>query len=101
LPVQRLSGQSVVVRPVSLPGVLLIGLLSVVIVLLVIAFAIVMIPLLVVSGLAYAAYRALRGAALRKRNELLNRDDLGRQNVRVLRSTPPAGRDVSDQTSPS
>jgi hypothetical protein len=101
LSVQRVAGQSVTVRPVSLPGVLLIGLLAVVIVVAVIAFAIVAIPLLIVSGLAYTGYRALTGAAARKRNELLNRDDLGRQNVRVLRSTPPAGQDVADQSSQS
>lgn len=87
------------VRRVSLPGVLLIGLLAVVIAAGVIAFAIVAIPLLIASGLAYTGYRALTGAAARKRNELLNRDEVGRQNVRVLRASPPAGQDVADQAS--
>lgn len=50
--------------------------------------AVVAIPVAIVAGLGFAGYRALKGAAKAKANELLNRDDAGRQNVRVLRSAP-------------
>lgn len=50
--------------------------------------AVVAVPVAIVAGLGFAGYRALKGAARAKTNELLNRDDAGRQNVRVLRSAP-------------
>ena len=55
---------------------------------LIVAFAVVAIPLLIVTGLAFGAYRALKSLTVRKTNELLNRDGAGRHNVRVLRSAP-------------
>jgi hypothetical protein len=50
--------------------------------------AVVAIPVTIVAGLGFAGYRALKRLTTRKTNELLNRDEVGRQNVRVLRSAP-------------
>lgn len=61
--------------------------LAIAIIVVVIAFAVVAIPLAIIGGLGYAGYRALTAAARRKTNELLNRDDAGRRNVRVFRGT--------------
>jgi len=68
-------------------GLLVLAVLAVIVVLL-IASAVVVIPILIVTGLAFAGYRAARTFAVRKTNELLNRDGAGRHNVRVLRSGP-------------
>lgn len=51
--------------------------------------AAIVIPLAVVAGLGFAGYRALTRAARRKTNEILNRDDDGRKNVRVRRTGEP------------
>ena len=58
---------------------------------LIVAFAVVAIPVLIVTGLAFGGYRALKSLTVRKTNELLNRDDAGRHNVRVLRSPTVQG----------
>jgi hypothetical protein len=65
---------------------LAIMLVLIVVVGLIVAFAVVAIPLLIVTGLAVGGYRVLKAKAVRKTNELLNRDEAGRHNVRVLRS---------------
>ncbi|HZW06679.1 MAG TPA: hypothetical protein VFF65_06120 [Phycisphaerales bacterium] len=84
---QRLHGQ-VVVRRTSPLAVVLIVLLVLALLALFFVVAVVAIPVAIVAGLGFAGYRALKGAARRKTNELLNRDEVGRQNVRVLRSGP-------------
>ncbi|MFT3683425.1 MAG: hypothetical protein QM783_00630 [Phycisphaerales bacterium] len=83
---ERLGGGRVVARPISPVAAVGFLLLALVIIALMIVFAVVAIPLAIIAGLGYAGYRALTGAARRKTNELLNRDDAGRKNVRVTRS---------------
>lgn len=85
--VQRISGQPGLRRVSPLVALLIMALL-VVVVLLVVVFAVVMIPVLIVVGVCFALYRGVKRFARAKTNRVLNRDDAGRQNVRVLRSSP-------------
>ncbi len=80
-------------RPVSPLAAVLILAAAVVLIGLFLVFAVVAIPVAIAIGLCFAGYRALRVFTRRKTNELLNRDDAGRQNVRVLR-TPPTAEEV-------
>jgi len=85
--VQRLQGQ-VVARRGSPLAVFLIVVALLALLALFFVVAVVAIPVAIIGGLGFAGYRALKATARRKANELLNRDDAGRQNVRVLRSGP-------------
>ena len=81
---QRLQGQ-VGGRPLHPLAVVLIVLAVLALIGLAFVVAVVAIPVAIVAGLGFAGYRALKGAAKAKVQEISGRDDAGRQNVRVLR----------------